>query len=411
MISSQTIKQLETATFSILLDSLNGYEGEVMLSLEGLPSGIKATLDKMMVRVPGEVMLTVQSSKYIKPGIYELTIIGNDGLARHSLDLMITVDANPAIAEGIITTPGPGPKNPSSVSLISKELKPLLEFAALSSNYGAYAASADIDGDGYDEIVVAQGPGPQNSATLRVFKRDGTFITEVTLFDTKYGMTLSSGDIDGDWKDEIIAGIGPGPGNPATLKVVKFNNGGFIELTTKTLPYNLQYGLNTAMGDIDGDGMQEIITSLGPGPDNPATVTIWKQTGQYLTEMQSFTVFGGTYGVNISTGDIDGDGVDEIITGTGPDPKNQAIVRAYKADGTNLLEFVPYGAKHTYGVTVASADIDEDGIDEIITGLGPGPQNLSWVKVFKSDGTEIASFLAYPENSEYGVVFSGRVGK
>jgi sugar lactone lactonase YvrE len=412
VISSQTIKQLETATFSILLDSMNGYEGEVSLGLEGLPYGIKAILDRTTVQVPGEVMLKIQSSKYIKPGIFEIKVIGDDGHVKHDLDLMLAIFANPEISEGIITTPGPGPQNSATVSLIGKDFAPLIKFKAFTAKYGAYAASADIDGDGYDEIIVAQGPGPQNTATIRVFKRDGTFIAEVALFDTKYGMTLSSGDIDGDWKDEIIAGIGPGPGNPAELKVVKFNDGGFIELLTKTLPYNLQYGLNTALGDIDGDGIPEIITSPGPGPDNPATVTIWKQTGQYLTEMQSFSVFGGTYGVNISTGDIDGDGVDEIITGTGPDPKNQAIVRAYKADGTNLLEFIPYGVKHAYGVTVASADIDEDGIDEIITGLGPGPQNPSWVKVFKSDGTEIASFLAYPENSEYGVkVFSGSVGK
>jgi hypothetical protein len=131
-----------------------------------------------------------------------------------------------------------------------------------------------------------------------------------------------------------------------------------------------------------------------------------------MEELNSFTAFEGNYGANISTGDIDGDGKAEMITGTGPDPKNPSIVRVFKSDGSLMLELRPYDNKYGYGVTVASTDIDEDGIDEIITGLGFNPRNQTWIKVFKADGTEIASFLAYPENIGYGVkVSTGRVGK
>jgi hypothetical protein len=65
-----------------------------------------------------------------------------------------------------------------------------------------------------------------------------------------------------------------------------------------------------------------------------------------------------------------------------------------------------------YGVNIATGDLDGDGIDEIITGLGPGPQNEPRVKIFKSDGTEIGNFLAYPAGMDYGVrVSSGRTGQ
>ncbi|MBI4689820.1 MAG: hypothetical protein HY754_06095, partial [Nitrospirae bacterium] len=47
----------------------------------------------------------------------------------------------------------------------------------------------------------------------------------------------------------------------------------------------------------------------------------------------------------------------------------------------------------------------------IITGLGPGPQNNSWVKVFSSNGSEIYSFTVYPEDVKYGVkVSKGNIG-
>ncbi len=266
--------------------------------------------------------------------------------------------------------------------------------------------------DGYDEIIVSQGPDPKNAATLRVFKRDGTIITEYTIFDSKYGLTLASADLDGDWLDELIVGLGPDPKNPAQLRILKYNGNGFTEIMTQTVYIDLKYGLNTAAGDIDGDGLLEIITAPGPGPNNPAVITVWKDTGGCLTELYSFTAFEGNYGANISTGDINGDGKAEIITGTGPDPKNPSVVRVFKSGGNIILELRPYNNRYGYGVTVASADLDEDGIDEIITGPGFSPQNQTWVKVFRADGTEAANFLAYPENIGYGVrVSTGKTGE
>jgi hypothetical protein len=70
------------------------------------------------------------------------------------------------------------------------------------------------------------------------------------------------------------------------------------------------------------------------------------------------------------------------------------------------------GSNYKDGVYVAAGDLDGDGISEIITGPGSGPQNPSWVKVFKSDGTEITGFLAYPDETKYGVKVSvGNVGE
>ena len=54
-----------------------------------------------------------------------------------------------------------------------------------------------------------------------------------------------------------------------------------------------------------------------------------------------------------------------------------------------------------------------DGISEIITGMGPGPLNEGWVRIFKGDGTPIGNgFLVYPENMRFGVkVSSGNIGE
>jgi len=401
--SEQTIKQLDSTSFIINLLSLNGYEGEVLFNIEGIPYGIKASLDASSMSAPGNTKLNILTSKYVKPGSYQLKVKGDDGIAKHSIDLILTVNANPEITAGIITSQGPGPNNEAIIKVFNTAFQPVFELKAFDTRYGSNAASADIDGDGYDEIIVSQGPDPINAATFKVYSKNGAFMSEYTPFDAKYGLTISSGDIDGDWKDELIVGMGPDPKNPAVLKILKYNENGFTEMMTQTMYFDSKYGINTATGDIDGDGIPEIITALGPGPNNNALVKIWKPNGQTLMEIDSFMAFEGSYGSNITAGDIDGDGIAEIITGTGPDPKNPAVVRVYNSDGTLIHEIRPYDPKYGYGVTVASVDIDGDSIDEIVTGLGFGPQNPLWVKVFKADGTEIAGFLAYPENIKYGV--------
>ena len=47
----------------------------------------------------------------------------------------------------------------------------------------------------------------------------------------------------------------------------------------------------------------------------------------------------------------------------------------------------------------------------LLPDFGPGPQNPSWVKVFRYDGAEIYSFISYPDSVKYGVkVSKGNVG-
>lgn len=409
--TSANLMQLGSAEFNLSVNSLNGYSGQVSINVTGAPVGTKVSLDQSIIQAPGSAKLTLYTSKYARPGKYELTVTADDGLVKHTIKLDFTLELNPDIAFGLITAEGPGPDNPAWVRVLNSSFASKLELNAFSSEYGANVVSADIDGDGYDEIVVAQGPGPDNSASIRAYKRDGTLMGEWTIAEAKYGLTLAAGDLDGDWKDEIVVGLGPDPKNPASLEVLKYQNGCFIAIAAQTVYTNLKYGVNVAVEDVDGDGIPEIITAPGPGPNNPALITVWKLNGTALNEISSFTAFSGDYGANIAAGDVDGDGKAEIIVGNGPDPKNSPDVRVFKADGTPVAEFAPYDSTFGYGAYVAAVDLDEDGLAEIVTGLGPGPQNPALVNVFKN-GLQVSQFLAYPQGNGYGVkVYLGRPGE
>src|SRR5262249_11036558 len=71
-------------------------------------------------------------------------------------------------------------------------------------------------------------------------------------------------------------------------------------------------------------------------------------------------------------------------------------VKVYNADGSLRFNFLAYAAGFTGGVRVATGDVTGDGIDDIVTGAGPDAPG-GHVKVFDGKtGAEVRSFLAYP---------------
>ena len=72
--------------------------------------------------------------------------------------------------------------------------------------------------------------------------------------------------------------------------------------------------------------------------------------------------------------DINGDGIKEIIVGVGDDAAPH--VKVYNVSEDLQTEFYAYASTFTGGVNVSGGDVDGDGMDEILTiprGVG-GPQ-------------------------------------
>ncbi len=299
----------------------------------------------------------------------------------------------PRLAAG----PGPGQSSSDTARLFAfEDLAPeLCCFAAYDSGEptrGLQLACGDVLGTGVDQVVVAPGPG-DFGPEIRVYHADGTLVDNGSFLAFSYnniGASVCCGDLNGDGVDEIIAGAGPGQLYKPGVKVFSYSGGTFnsiTELGFLAFPREQGFGVNVACGDVDGDGCDEIITGCGPGPVLCARVRVFKLEDGSIKAVDGldFVAYDmDTRGVNVASGDVDGDGYDEIITGPGPALNCGSDVRIFDVDGGNSpssgLAFRAFPMPH-FGVKVAAADVDNDCFEEVITAPGPGaryPGAIRW---------------------------------
>ena len=95
------------------------------------------------------------------------------------------------------------------------------------------------------------------------------------------------------------------------------------------------------------------MTGPGPGIANPPQVNVFPPEQDALA-LYEFAAYGATgYGVNVSSGDVTGSGLDTILTGAGPGAIYGPHVRGFAVDGTPQpgLSFLAYGT-NKYGVKI-----------------------------------------------------------
>ena len=253
---------------------------------------------------------------------------------------------------------------------------------------GVRVGLADVLGDSRPEMITAPGPGtvPEIEIWSQGWIQDldhGTRLAHFLAFDAPFrgGVSLATGDVNGDRRTEIIAGSGPG--QAAEVRV--FDAAG--KELYRFSPFGAyDGGVSVAAGDIDADGRAEIVVGTLAAP---ARIRVFDAATQEGPTILPFAA--GAAGAQVAVADVKGDGHGLIVAGeaSGGSPRLSLID---PVTGSVVAMHDPFGPSMN-GLRVAAGDLNRDGRDEIVAASGSPGDSL--VYIFKGNLLQQSSFRPY----------------
>ena len=236
---------------------------------------------------------------------------------------------------------------------------------------GGYVAVEDVDGDEVPDIIV--GAGESGSPRVRVISgKSGATLFDFFAFSetTRTGVRVASADVNRDGYADIIAA--PGIGGSSQVRVFSGKTGEKLQ-EFQAFASSSQGGAFIAAGDVNRDGQADIIVGAGQG-DAPQMRAF---SGGDLSVLATVDVYESTFhgGVRVAVGgNVDGT-VTSIWTaaGDGGGPRVRefdATTMTVKAD-----RFV-FDPNHRGGITVAAGFIATQSmpvspLPPVVPGLPP----------------------------------------
>lgn len=177
---------------------------------------------------------------------------------------------------------------------------------------------ADLDGDGLLDIAAATSANVV-SVLIQDKNNPGTFLPHVDYAVGSNPTALAVADLDGDHRPDLVVANSGTSATPTTQGLSILMNQAAAPGTfgaASTLDLGDAFAASVAVGDLNGDGRPDIAVACSGLPGDPGSVAVLLQdsTGAFQAPVR----YAGQWGPSsVAIADIDGDGLPDLVLGDG----------------------------------------------------------------------------------------------
>ena len=277
------------------------------------------------------------------------------------------------------------------------------------------AAAGDVDGDGYGDVIVGapkDDSGSFDAGAARVFSgKTGAVLHEFVgaASGDWFGWSVAgAGDLDGDgWDDVVVGAPGRAVGTGSVAAYSGASGDRLFEIAGRSAGARLGWAV-AVLGDVDGDGNDDL---LAGAPDDSEGGTSAGRVAVFsgVDGAEAWGVIGNAgerFGWSVAAvGDVDGDGVPDATVGAPQAAAGSGRVAVLSgSDGSEMLAIAGRRPRERLGSAVSGGDVDGDGIPEVLAGLPGRAGEPGVVRVFEAaTGAPVVELRGRQPGDGFGV--------
>ena len=300
------------------------------------------------------------------------------------------------------------------------------------------ADAGDLNGDGYDDVAITE-IGTYGAVFVYMGSASGLPTEAAVMLGGSsslgaFGQTIDgAGDIDGDGYDDLVVGDDIYNSNAGRLYVYMGSATGLSQTAALTIDGATGAELGAAVsraGDVNADGYADVVVgATGAGTYGYAYVYLGSATGLSATPAASLTATGSRFSGSdfgfavAGGGDLNGDGYDDVVVderayASSPTQTSLGRIHAFhgnaggiSATATTIIVGTSRDDTLGYGLAVVG-DTDGDGYDDVLASAPGYNSGVGRAYIFRGTSAGMASaasttFTGTTAGALYGRALTG----